>query len=339
MANDSNENKIIVLFLSANPRGSPKVHVITECNEVREEIKSARYGRHFSVEQEHQASKEKLQKYLLETNPQIVHFAGHGDDDAEGGVLLFQDAKGKKQKASAEDIAELFRIFNERNLPDKEKIRCVVLNACLTLNVANAISKHVECVVGMSNKISDNAARVFAKSFYFALASGESVQTSSALASDQLKNFDIPIEDMIAKLIPRDGKDPRWIYFQKKEDIQPPVEPVEPDSPNTIKIGSNSLKDKKSELEGTYLNASKDDNLSKTQINSEIDNSGLVQLIAEKFSKEELKTLCFEYGVDFDDLSGEGKQAKAWELILYLKRRDRLRDFYDFLMNYLSKRD
>jgi hypothetical protein len=58
------------------------------------------------------------------------------------------------------------------------------------------------------------------------------------------------------------------------------------------------------------------------------DNVGptLRTLITEHFDLEELRDLCFNLGIDFDDLRGEGKTAKARELVLYAQRRDRLND-------------
>ncbi len=42
------------------------------------------------------------------------------------------------------------------------------------------------------------------------------------------------------------------------------------------------------------------------------------------FNAEELRTLCFELNVDYDDLAGESKSGKARELVTYLNRRGRL---------------
>ena len=50
----------------------------------------------------------------------------------------------------------------------------------------------------------------------------------------------------------------------------------------------------------------------------------LRETLAEYFDAGELRTLCFDLGVDYDDLPGEGKANKARELIAYLERRDRL---------------
>jgi len=42
------------------------------------------------------------------------------------------------------------------------------------------------------------------------------------------------------------------------------------------------------------------------------------------FDENELRDLCFDLGVDYESLPGEGKRAKVRELIVYLERRGRL---------------
>jgi len=49
----------------------------------------------------------------------------------------------------------------------------------------------------------------------------------------------------------------------------------------------------------------------------------LHELLAQHFSLEELRTLCFRLGLDIADLPGEGKSAKARELVTYMERRGR----------------
>jgi formylglycine-generating enzyme required for sulfatase activity len=50
----------------------------------------------------------------------------------------------------------------------------------------------------------------------------------------------------------------------------------------------------------------------------------LKQLLSERFEEEELRTLSFNMDIDYDNLPGRGKAAKARELVVYLERRDRL---------------
>ena len=52
----------------------------------------------------------------------------------------------------------------------------------------------------------------------------------------------------------------------------------------------------------------------------------LRQVLTTRFDAGELRTLCFDLGVDYDDLPGEGKASRARELVGYLARRDRIAD-------------
>jgi hypothetical protein len=58
--------------------------------------------------------------------------------------------------------------------------------------------------------------------------------------------------------------------------------------------------------------------------NREFAVTDLLPILSARFDLEELRTLCFELGVDFDDLRGEGKTAKARELILRMQRRQQV---------------
>ena len=53
----------------------------------------------------------------------------------------------------------------------------------------------------------------------------------------------------------------------------------------------------------------------------------LIQLrgiLVEGFSEQELRDICFNLSVDYESLEGDGKAAKARELIYYLDRRGRI---------------
>lgn len=49
----------------------------------------------------------------------------------------------------------------------------------------------------------------------------------------------------------------------------------------------------------------------------------MLDLITRHFNLEELRTLCFELGIPFDELGGQGLRGVARELLLYVQRRDR----------------
>jgi hypothetical protein len=127
-----------------------------------------------------------LIELLLRYTPQIVHFSGHG---SESGALVFENLKGKAEEVPPPALTELFRIIN-----NNKNIRCVFLNACYSELQADAISKHVESVIGMSRAISDNAAREFAVQFYQSLGFGTCLQEAFDLGIVRLKFLSVSDE-------------------------------------------------------------------------------------------------------------------------------------------------
>jgi CHAT domain len=107
-----------------------------------------------------------IQRAMLDVNPQIIHFSGHGMG-AEG--LVFEDEEGKAQLVSGEALAGLFKLF-------ASQVECVVLNGCYSDVQAGAIAQHVPYVVGMSQAIGDRAALEFSVGFYDALGAGREVE-------------------------------------------------------------------------------------------------------------------------------------------------------------------
>jgi hypothetical protein len=101
---------------------------------------------------------------MLDFRPQIVHFCGHG---AGNGGLALEDEAEKVQLVDAEALASLFQLF-------ATQLDCVLLNACYSEVQANAISQHINYVIGMNQAIGDKAAIEFAVGFYDALGAGES---------------------------------------------------------------------------------------------------------------------------------------------------------------------
>ena len=57
---------------------------------------------------------------------------------------------------------------------------------------------------------------------------------------------------------------------------------------------------------------------------SRISLSMIREVIVRHFNSEELQTLCFDMSVDYDNLAGEGKAAKARELVTHMQRRNRI---------------
>ena len=52
--------------------------------------------------------------------------------------------------------------------------------------------------------------------------------------------------------------------------------------------------------------------------------SDLHHLIDQHYTLDEIRLLCFELGIDYEELAGEKKSGKTAELILYCQRHGRL---------------
>jgi len=201
---------IRILFLSANPNKTKRLAVDKEYKHIRDSINSSRYSTQCKLDQMPQVSVDELDRVIIEFEPQIVHFSGHGTQE---GILIFRSSSGKREWSQVRDIADLFRILIEdMSVPEDKKIRCVVLSSCYSQRQAMAIAKYVDCVIGMSNAISDNAAIIFAESFYLGLASGKSIQTAFELGRSKVARLGLAGQD-IPEMESREGIDPSNIFL------------------------------------------------------------------------------------------------------------------------------
>ena len=80
---------------------------------------------------------------MLDYEPEIVHFSGHGSG-VDG--LNFEDDQGFPHEISGDALARLLALFAER-------VKCVVLNACYSEVQADAIVQQIRYVIGMKQAI------------------------------------------------------------------------------------------------------------------------------------------------------------------------------------------
>ncbi len=63
----------------------------------------------------------------------------------------------------------------------------------------------------------------------------------------------------------------------------------------------------------------------------------LRQKLDEHFNKDELKLICFDLGVDFDNLAGDSKAIKAMELVALMEREQKIADLVSACKRYRPK--
>ncbi|BDA67786.1 hypothetical protein CAL7716_019520 [Calothrix sp. PCC 7716] len=171
-----------ILILSANPKDTSKLRLDEEVQEIEAGLERCKHRSEFEIISKWAVRPDTLRQALLDHEPEIVHFCGHG-----AGVdgLALENKFGETQLVSTNSLGGLFKLF-------EGKIKCVILNACYSEAQSEAIKQHVDWVVGMNQAIGDKAAVQFAKGFYDALGAGRSYEDAFAFGCNAIDLEEIP---------------------------------------------------------------------------------------------------------------------------------------------------
>lgn len=175
-------NMNTVLFLASSPVDEARLRLDKEAHEIDEGLRRANKREQFKLEQRWAIGTDGLRRALLDIEPQIVHFSGHGL--GVNGILV-EDDNGMSKLISTEALAELFGLCADH-------IECVLLNACYSEVQATAIAQHINYVIGMSHAIGDRAAIKFATGFYDALGAGKSIEVAFKFGCNAIYTENIP---------------------------------------------------------------------------------------------------------------------------------------------------
>jgi hypothetical protein len=171
-----------ILILAANPADSARLRLDEEIREIENGLGRAKHREQFTLEAKWAVRPRDVQRAMLDYEPNIIHFCGHGGGN-EG--IAFEDDQGNTRLVQTEALAGLFELF-------ADKIQCVVLNACYSEVQAKAIARHVPYVVGMNKAIGDKAAVEFAVAFYDAIGAGKSIEFAYKLGRNAIQMAGIP---------------------------------------------------------------------------------------------------------------------------------------------------
>ncbi|MEL6654079.1 MAG: CHAT domain-containing protein [Bacteroidota bacterium] len=184
--------KTKILFLAANPSQTGRLKLDQEIREIEEGLRRSNHRDSFELVQKWAIRPADLRRAMLDENPQIVHFSGHGVtqglsgeakegtrslffeeekismQDYDGGIVI-EDNDGSPKVLPAATLGKLFELF-------AGKVRCVLLNACYSESQAKELKPHIPYIIGMNDAVPDNAAIVFATGFYDALGAGKDIE-------------------------------------------------------------------------------------------------------------------------------------------------------------------
>ena len=197
---------IKVLFLTSNPEGTPALKLDEEVRLITQKIRASEYRDVLKMETLWAVRNDDLLQALNEHKPQIVHFSGHG---SKMGEIVLMDKNRQIKPVSAEALKMLFTTL-------KDNIRLVMLNACYSQLQAQAISEVIDCTVGMSTAIGDDAAIIFPASFYRAIGFGRSIKEAFDQGKTALMLEGI-FESNTPQLLTRMGVDPSSMVLIRSE--------------------------------------------------------------------------------------------------------------------------
>lgn len=191
-----------ILVIIASPQGWPKLDVEREWAAIYAALSEKRHAHLVSIDRLRAPTIGELQRWLRHNEVHVLHFVGHGyfDDRLQDSMLMFSDPDGRAAPISSAVLGTHIR--------DHDPLRLVVLNACQTARAADAdpysgmaqglIQQEAAAVVAMQFPISDDAAIVFTREFYGAVADGEPLDQAmtsarKALLADHSQEWATPV--------------------------------------------------------------------------------------------------------------------------------------------------
>ncbi len=183
---NSSEEKIRILFLSANPADTSKLQLDTEFVEINKLIQASPEKDKFELYLDTNITPNKLHDAIQKYRPHIFHFSGHGfgtselkgtegdrsiDKPPALSGLIIEDEQGNRKTLAGSALDGLFEL-----LASEADVQAVILNACYSAEQAKIIKKHIKNVIGMTDAIGDKSAITFASGFYRAISNGKDIE-------------------------------------------------------------------------------------------------------------------------------------------------------------------
>lgn len=185
----------IILILSANPQSTSKRRFDEEIREIEDGLKLSKNRDQFEIRSKLAIRLRDLRRELLDNEPYIVHFTGKGED--KGLILEGNEENGVLASTSA--LSGLFELFSD-------KIECVVLNACYSAPQANAISEHINYVIGMESEIEHKASIEFAVGFFDAIGAGWAVEKAYKLGCNGIEHASPDLPKQFYPILKKKGQ-------------------------------------------------------------------------------------------------------------------------------------
>lgn len=175
--------KLRVLILAANPADLDRLSLAEEERVIKAAFERGAPKR-VRVDIGWDLDAEALARQLTAYRPEVVHFAGHGNERGE--PMLIDATTRDARPVAGPDLIMLLRNSGD-------ELKCVVLNACYSTRLAQDLALSLPIVViGMRHEIADQTALRFADQFYDRVSHGSNVAAAFDSAAAALRGAGLP---------------------------------------------------------------------------------------------------------------------------------------------------
>jgi hypothetical protein len=169
----------VILAFQSSPADELKLELDLEVREINKAI-APFAKRDLQIIQLGAVKVSDIPEYLLEYQPDIFHFGGHG---ATNGDLIFVDNNGEKQPIDSNAMELLFGYLGA-------SIKCVVLSSCFSAKQARRIARYIPFVIGNSSEVFDDLSILFSANFYRSLSYGMTIPRAFEIAKAVISAVD-----------------------------------------------------------------------------------------------------------------------------------------------------
>jgi hypothetical protein len=170
-------SQVRILFLASEPADQARLWLGGEIREIQQAIRAGRDRDKFEISIRTAVRPADISQALLDVEPRIVHFAGHGGGPE--GSFVAEDETRLGREIPVAGLAHLFRTAGRG-------VECVIVNACRTERLARALADYVRYTIGTRQPVGDRSAILFSVGFYQALAAGRPIEDAFDLGLAQI---------------------------------------------------------------------------------------------------------------------------------------------------------
>jgi hypothetical protein len=176
-----------IQFFAASPKTLERIQPGRELHLIRERLdRRVNTGRLVLGSVHTGATAKRLQQWLGEDTPTIIHLSCHGGTDH----LIFEREDGYAHQMSFKGVLQMLKVAHMGHAHNNEPVaRMLIVNACESHVLAERAVNEVpgiDFAIGTKTQIFDESAITFAEEFYNALGEGRGVEMAFMRAQTQL---------------------------------------------------------------------------------------------------------------------------------------------------------